>query len=76
MADTLVAIDDQIASLNADQRRAAAIGEIGGSDLEAGLAKVSEAAARIAEVAEPFINERLEVLSAADGFESAGGDLQ
>lgn len=76
VADVLVAIDDQIASLSADQRRAAAVGEIGGSDLETGLAKVSEAASRIAEVAEPLIRERLEVLSAADGFASAGADLQ
>lgn len=76
VADVLVAIDDQIASLSADQRRAAAVSEIGGSDLETGLAKVSEAASRIAEVAEPLIKERLEVLSAADGFVSVGGDLR
>lgn len=76
VAYVLSAIDDQIASLSADQRRAAAVGEIGGSDLEARLAKVTEAASRIAEVAEPLIKERLEVLSAADGFATAGGDLQ
>lgn len=76
VADVLAAIDDQIASLSADQRRAAAVGEIAGSDLEARLAKIAEAASRIAEVAEPLIKERLEVLRAADGFASAGGNLQ
>lgn len=76
VADVLIAIDDQIASLSADQRRAAAVGEIGGSDLAARLAKVSEAASRIAEVAEPLIKERLEVLSAANDFASAGSDLR
>lgn len=76
VADVLAAIEDQISSLSADQRRAAAVGEIGGSDLEARLVKVSDAVSRIAEVAEPLIKERLEVLSAADGFASAGGDLQ
>lgn len=76
VADVVATIDAQIASLNADQRRAAAVGEIGASDLQARLAKVSEATARIAEVAEPLIKERLEVLSAAGGFASAGGDLR
>lgn len=75
-ADVLSAIEAQIASLNADQRKAAAIGEIGASDLQTRLSKVSEAAARIAEVAEPLIKERLDVLRAADGFVISGSDLQ
>ena len=76
VVDVLAAIGDRIASLSADHRRAAAVGEIARSDLDTRLAKVAEAASRIAEVAEPLIKERLQVLSAADGFASAGGDLK
>lgn len=76
VADVLLAIDAQVSSLNADQRRAAAIGEIGASDVQTRLGKVTEAAEKIAEVAEPLIKERLEVLSAADSFAAAGGDVQ
>lgn len=67
----LGAVEDQIASLSADQRRAAAIGEVGASDLQSRLTKASETAAKIAEVAEPLIREHLDVLGAADRFANA-----
>lgn len=76
VAEVLSAIDVQLSSLNADQRRAAAIGEIGASDLQTRLGKVTEASEKIAEVVEPLIKERLDVLNAADSFASAGGDIQ
>lgn len=68
LIDVLAAINAQSASSSADQRRAAAVAEIGGSDLDNRLAKVGERAAKVAEVAAPLIKERLEVLSAADRF--------
>lgn len=74
--DVMSAIEAQIATLSADQRRAAAVGEIGSSDLQSRLSAVSEAAARIATVAEPLIKERLEVLGAADKFSNALNHLQ
>jgi hypothetical protein len=76
VADVQTAIDAQIASLDADQRRSAVIGEVGASDLQGRLSKVIEAATKISEVAEPLIKERLDVLSAADGFVTAGSLLQ
>lgn len=75
-ADVLSAITANIASLTADQRRAAALDEIGASDLQSRLVKVSEAAARIAEVAEPLIKERLVILGAAEEFSTIGSDLE
>lgn len=75
-SDVLSAINDQIASLDSDQRTAAAIAEIGASDLESRLSKVSSSAAKIAEVAEPLIKERLEVLGAAAELITAASDLQ
>lgn len=74
--DTSKAIDAQIQSLSAAQRKAAAIGEIGASDLQARLDKVTDAAGMIAEVTEPLIKERLEVLSAADAFAQADRDVE
>ncbi|MBU1540483.1 MAG: AAA family ATPase [Alphaproteobacteria bacterium] len=75
LTDVLAAINTQSASSSADQRRAAAVAEIGSSDLGARLAKVEESSAKVAEVAAPLIKERLEVLSAADRFASADETL-
>jgi hypothetical protein len=66
------AIDKQIKSLDAEKRRAAAVGEVSVSNLSMLLGRVSEIAAEIAEVAEPLIKERLDVLGAADAFASSG----
>lgn len=71
VVSVLEAIDSQISSLNEDQRRSAAIGEIGSSDLLLRLSKVFSAAEKIAELAEPLIQQRLEVLTSAHGFATA-----
>lgn len=76
LVDVLAAINAQSASSSADQRQAAAVAEIGNSDLGDRLAKVGESAAKVAEVAAPLIKERLEVLSAADRFASVDETLQ
>lgn len=65
------AIDMQVNSLDADKRRAAAVGEVSVSDLSVRLGRVSDIAAQIAEVAEPLIKERLDVLGAASAFASS-----
>lgn len=75
-ADVLAAIEAQIDSLSADQRRAALIGEIGASDLESRLLKANTVAEKIAEVAEPLIAQRLEILGAAHDFVSVGSELR
>jgi hypothetical protein len=69
----LHSINTKILSLDDDQRCAAAIGEIGNSDLQIRLNRVFVAAEKIAEIAEPLIKERLEVLVAAEGFSAVTG---
>lgn len=67
----LAAIEARIASLDADNRRAAAIGEFAASDLALRLATARQLGAEIADVSEPFIKERLEVLAAAGTYAEA-----
>ncbi|WP_444666021.1 hypothetical protein [Cereibacter changlensis] len=63
--DVIANIGNQIDSLDADKKRAAAIGEVALSDLPARLSKLQSVAAEIAAVAEPLIKERLDVLNAS-----------
>ena len=69
------AIQKQIASLDADQRRAAAIGEIAGSAISSLIDEVQAIGAKIAEVAQPLIKERLTVLDAASEYLTVIGEI-
>ena len=61
----MIAIDEQLSSLDAQSREAAALQEIARNKLQAFLQAVRDTAAEIAEVAEPLVKERLEIVNAA-----------
>lgn len=67
--EILEAIKDSLADLSKDQRRHLALQDISRLDLEGEVAAVRSANERLAGVAEPLINEKLEVLQSAVAFE-------
>lgn len=71
VGSVLEGVERRIASLDGDNRKAAAIGEVAASDLPVRLGQVRILGGRIAEVSEPLIKERLDVLGAAGGYVEA-----
>jgi energy-coupling factor transporter ATP-binding protein EcfA2 len=75
VAAVLEGIRGRLEALSTTNKEAAAIKEIASSSLLAHIGDARSGAAKIAELAEPLIQERLNVVLSADGYLSASSDL-